>query len=62
VTQVVLLQERDQVVAVPAALMASVQRVPSRRSSGLPSGKLQHAAWSCRSTGWVVCSATRAAA
>jgi chemosensory pili system protein ChpA (sensor histidine kinase/response regulator) len=27
-TQVVLLQERDQVVAVPAALMESVQRVP----------------------------------
>ncbi|MCF8203706.1 MAG: Hpt domain-containing protein [Methylotenera sp.] len=43
-TQVVLLKSADQVVAVPAALMASVQRVPVEAvEAAYLSGKLQHA-------------------
>ena len=43
-TQVVLLKSADQVIAVPAALMASVQRVPVEAvESAYLSGKLKHA-------------------
>jgi len=42
-TQVVLLKSADQVVAVPAALMASVQRVPAEAvEAAYASGRLQH--------------------
>jgi len=42
-TQIVLLQSADQVVAVPAALMASVQRVPVEAvEQAYATGKLQH--------------------
>lgn len=43
-TQVVLLKSADQVIAVPAALMASVQRVPVEAvEAAYATGKLQHA-------------------
>lgn len=43
-TQVVLLKSADQVIAVPAALMASVQRVPvDAVETAYATGKLQHA-------------------
>ncbi|MDR7268908.1 chemosensory pili system protein ChpA (sensor histidine kinase/response regulator) [Pelomonas saccharophila] len=43
-TQVVLLKSADQVIAVPAALMASVQRVPvDAVEAAYATGKLQHA-------------------